>query len=457
MSLLGALNTAISGLTGQSAAFGNIGDNIANSQTTGFKRVDTNFIDYLTTSSPTNNEPGAVVAVPDYVNNVEGTVTQSDNPLALAISGQGFFAVSQSTSAPGAPPYFSTQPYYTRDGDFQMNSNGYLVNDAGEYLNGWLATSTGALDKTNIAPIQVSQSAYKPVATANVSMAANLPPAGNPDTTTPTQQDPVSSTIDVYDAEGTAHQLTLSYTLTPAANGAPAYWNLAVTDDANPPNEIAQAYLQFNADGTLAQVTPAATPFSAGPPPSPLTPASPPTSLTPATAGTEATLALATTYPTVSGAFQNINLKLGSFGGTDGVTQFAATSYTLGGLSQDGVPPGNFGSVSMTTAGGVVVNYSNGQSRTVAQVPVMTFTAPDALQSQNGASFTATLASGSVLANTANSNGAGALVTSSVEGSNVDLASEFSQLIVAQQAYSANAKVVTTASQMIQNTLDMKQ
>ncbi len=457
MSLLGAMNTAISGLTGQSAAFGNISDNIANSQTTGFKRVDTNFIDYLTVSTPTNNEPGSVIALPDYVNTVEGTVTTSDNPLALALSGQGFFAVSQSSSAPGAAPSFNPQQFYTRDGDFQMNSDGYLVNDAGEYLNGWLANATGTLNKTNIAPIQISQLAYKPVATANVTMAANLPPAGNPDATTPTQQDPVTSTIDVYDAEGTAHQLTMSYTLTPATTSTPAYWNLAVTDDANPPNEIAQAYLQFNADGTLAAVTPPSTPFSAGPPITPLTPASPPTSVTPGTTGAEATLTLPTAYPTIAGVFQNITLNLGKYGGTDGITQFAASGYTLGGLSQDGVPPGSFASVSMTSAGGVVVNYNNGQSRTVAQVPVMTFAAPDALQSQNGASFTATQSSGPVLANTANSNGSGALVTSSIEESNVDLASEFSKLIVAQQAYSANAKVVTTASQMIQNTLDMKQ
>ena len=87
----------------------------------------------------------------------------------------------------------------------------------------------------------------------------------------------------------------------------------------------------------------------------------------------------------------------------------------------------------------------------------MTFAAPDSLQSQNGASFTATTASGSALADIAGTNGAGALVTSSIEGSNVDLATEFSQLIVAQQAYSANAKVVTTASQLLQVTLDMKQ
>ncbi len=95
MSLFGAMNTAISGLTAQSSAFGNISDNVANSQTVGFKRVDTNFIDYLTTSSAAHNDPGAVVATPNYVNNVQGTITQTDNPLGLAIAGQGFFAVSQ--------------------------------------------------------------------------------------------------------------------------------------------------------------------------------------------------------------------------------------------------------------------------------------------------------------------------------------------------------------------------
>ena len=468
MSLLGAMNTAISGLGVQSAAFGNISDDIANSQTTGFKRVDTNFIDYLTTSTPTDNEPGAVVAVPDYVNTVQGTVSQSDNPLGLAISGQGFFAVSQSTSAPGANPTFSPQQYYTRNGNFEMNAEGYLVNDAGEFLNGWVAGTNNVLNKTNIVPIQVSQTAYKPVPTGNVTLSANLPPAGNPDTTGLTdslgdpKQDPVSSTISVYDAQGTAHQLTLSFTQTTAAeataaNGgtsAPAYWALSVTDDSG--NVIGAADLQFGADGTLSAVLPGTAFVPGTPPTNAIAPATPPL-FTTGTSGQQATLALPTMYPTPTGGFQSLNLDLGKFDGTDGLTQFAASAYSLNGISQDGVPPGSFSSVTTTTSGDIVVNYTNGQSRTIAQVPVMTFAAPDSLQSQNGASFTATTASGSALADIAGTNGAGALVTSSIEGSNVDLATEFSQLIVAQQAYSANAKVVTTASQLLQVTLDMKQ
>jgi flagellar hook protein FlgE len=431
MSLLGAMNTSISGLTSQAAAFGNISDDIANSQTVGFKRVDTNFIDYLTTSTATDNESGAVVAQPDYVNTVQGSVTQTDNPLGLAISGQGFFAVSQSTSAPGAAPAFSPQQYYTRAGDFQMNASGYLVNGDGEYLNGWIADpTTGQLDKTNIAPIQVSQTAYKPVATGNVTLSANLPPGGNPDAVTGSQ-DPVTSNISVYDAQGTAHQLTLSFT---SSGSASNNWTLNVSDDAG--NTIGTATLAFGADGTLSSIA-----QGGG---------------TQSTAGQTGTLTLNTLYPTASGGTQNIALNIGKIGGTDGLTQFASSGYTLSGISQDGVPPGSFSSVTMTDSGNVVVNYNNGQSRTVAQVPVVTFNAADALQRQNGASFTATLASGAALAEQASTNGAGTLVTNSVEQSNVDIASEFSQLIVAQQAYSANAKAVTTASDMMQATLDMK-
>ena len=138
------------------------------------------------------------------------------------------------------------------------------------------------------------------------------------------------------------------------------------------------------------------------------------------------------------------------------MTQYAGTSYSLRGLTQNGTAPGAFSSVSTKSNGDVVVNYDNGQSRTVARVPVITFNAPDALQRQDGAGFTATLDSGTPLAEDAGSTVAGNLVTSAVEQSNVDIASEFTKLIVAQRAYSANTKVVTTADDLMQQTIDMK-
>jgi flagellar hook protein FlgE len=139
------------------------------------------------------------------------------------------------------------------------------------------------------------------------------------------------------------------------------------------------------------------------------------------------------------------------------VTQYAGTQFQLQGLTQDGVPPGAYTSTTIQANGDVVANYNNGQSRTIAQVPVVTFNDPNALQRQNGQAFTATQNSGTPLADQENSSGAGSLVASAVESSNVDIGAEFSKLIVAQQAYSANAKVVTSANQLMQTTIDMKQ
>ena len=138
------------------------------------------------------------------------------------------------------------------------------------------------------------------------------------------------------------------------------------------------------------------------------------------------------------------------------MTQYAGTTYSLLGLTQNGVPPGSFSGVTMQANGDVVVNYNNGQNRTVAQVPLVVFNDANSLQSQNGQAYTATQTSGTPLTVAVGSGGAGKLVPGSVENSNVDIATEFSQLIVAQQAYSANAKVVTSADQLLQITINMK-
>lgn len=447
MSLFGALSTAISGLNAQSAAFGNISDNVANSQTTGYKRVDTSFQDYLTTSTATVNESGAVVAQPDYVNNVQGTVSQSDNPLALAITGQGFFAVSQATGIVNNVPTFDPEQYYTRNGNFSMNAEGYLVNTAGQYLNGWTADiSKGAINQNALVPIQVTQTSYNPQATTKVTLSANLP--ATPASGTATTTSPLSSQITVYDSLGTAQTIDLNWSQTSSND-----WTLDIKAVSNTgtTTDCGSADIVFGSttgitvpDGTIGSVV--------SDPSSSL--ALTTSDATSPTAGSAAWLQF--NAPFGSSGSQPIMLNLGTYGGTSGLTQYAGTTYNLEGLTQDGVPPGSYSSVTMQENGDVVVNYNNGQSRTIAQIPLVTFNDPNQLQRQNGQAFSATTTSGQPLANAVNTNGAGSLVTSSVENSNVDIATEFSQLIVAQEAYSANAKVVTSSDQMLQVTINMK-
>ncbi len=430
MSLFGAMSTAISGLTSQSAAFSNISDDVANSQTVGFKRVDTNFEDYLTTSTPQVNDSGAVVATPDYVNTVQGTITQTDNPLALAIAGQGFFAVSQPSGELNGQTTFDPQTYYTRTGDFTVNKDGYLVNSAGDYLNAWAVSPDGTVNQGQLVPVQISQGQSAPVATSQVTLAANLP-------ATPSSTTPISSQINVYDAQGTLQPLTMTWTQVGSND-----WNVTVSSTNATPSTIGTADVKFGTNGEPSGTLSSITDLSGT-----TTPAATQTS------GAAATLGLTANFG--SGA-QAITLNLGNFGQTSGITQFAGTTYSLSNISQNGVPPGGFSSVSTTQNGDIVINYSNGQSSTVYQVPLTVFPDADALQRQNGQAFTQTSASGDGTTQSAGSNGAGTLVTSSVESSNVDIATEFSNLIIAQRAYTANTKMVTTADDMLQATIDMK-
>lgn len=434
-SLFGAMNTAISGLNAQSTSFGNISDNVANSQTIGFKRTDTAFINFLTSSSSLTNSPGSVQTRPEYRNSIQGTIAQSDNPLAMGIVGQGFFAVSRADTVGTNEVSFSPQRFYSRAGDFQMDRNGYLVNSAGDYLNGWAVdATTNDVDRSTVAPIRMTQTVYNPQPTSEVTLSANLP--ANPASTVP-----ITAQISVYDALGDAHVVTLEWTQTAANDWTVA---IAVPDDVIDPDR-GSARVAFgptasgNAvpQGTVGLIGNATGSVSAST----------------FAADTPSTL---TFDMDVGNGSQSITLNLGTYGQSAGVTQYSGNAFTLRGINQNGVPPGSFSGVTTTTAGDVQVTYDNGQSRTIARVPVVTFNDPNELQRQNGQGFTSTLASGDPLIQDAGTNGAGGIVTNSVENSNVDIATEFTKLIVTQRAYSANTKMVTTADELLQQTLDMK-
>ncbi len=431
MSLLGAMSTAISGLNAQSAAFTNISDNVANSQTTGFKGVETNFTDYLTTSTATTNLSGSVVTKPDYLNNVQGSISQSSDPLALAISGNGFFAVSQQDGTGlNNTPTFSQQQYYTRAGDFTLNANGYLTNSAGEYLNGYSVDSkTGAVNSSELQPITVAQTQFTPVASSQISLLANVP-------ATPSSSSNLSSQVSLYDATGTPHEMTTSWTQTGQNN-----WTLTLTspDDTTGPT-TGTVNVTFGSDGTLQSLSGATGNVAVN-----------------GTGSGTNTPASVTLTPTFDGAAQPITLNLGDFGKANGVTQFAGSDYTLYSINQNGAAPGSFTGISTSDTGAVTANYNNGQTVTIAQIPLITFADPNALQRQNGQAFTATVQSGVAIAQNQNQNGAGTLVAGSTEQSNVDIATQLSALIVAQEAYGANAKVISTANQMLQTTLEVKQ
>ncbi|MFC0408738.1 flagellar hook protein FlgE [Roseomonas elaeocarpi] len=433
MSLYGSMFTAISGLAAQSSALSNVANNVANSQTTGYKRVDTNFNDYVTNSSygaaqQVTGQSGTVLARSDYTNTVQGPVTASDNPLSMAISGQGFFAVSQQngTTADGAAT-FDDRSFYTRAGDFSKNKEGYLVNSEGYTLNGWsIDSTTGAVNQTTLSPIKIDQSIFDPVPSSNINLGANLPADVDVGTS-------VSSQAQVYDSLGSVHTVQMTYTKL-AQNS----WQLDMSAPGATPATLGSIQLNYATSpaGTLASFSNATGALTG----------------TAGAAGTDASVSMNVDYG--QGA-QPLKLDLGTFGQSDGLTQFSGTEYSVRDISSDGMSAGSFSSVSISDQGDVTLNYDNGQSRAIARVPVVTFSDPDQLQAVDGQAYLRTPASGEARASSASSNGAGSLVTSAVEGSNVDTASEFSKLILAQRAYTSNTKIITSADEMLQDTISM--
>ncbi len=160
MSLFGSMTTAIGGLTAQARALGHISDNVANSQTVGYKRIDTSFASFITSSSQTQHAPGSVAARPDFTHTVQGPIEQTENKTALALAGQGFFSVTAASGVENGLPSFGSREFFTRAGDFSLDRNGFLVNSSGYYLQGWQIDSVSREPRPGVPEADPRQSAH---------------------------------------------------------------------------------------------------------------------------------------------------------------------------------------------------------------------------------------------------------------------------------------------------------
>jgi len=439
MSLYSSMNTALSGMSAQSRALGHISDNVANTQTTGFKRTDTNFVSYISESNSEVHRPGTVLARPDYTNQVQGTIEQVENPLSMAISGQGFFtaALPVGTNQDGTKN-FDARNFYTRAGDFNRDREGYMVNGSGYVLQGWPVTD-GVVDKTQLAPIQVKEDVFTPTPTQELNFIGNLAAGGT------TNQ---STSIQVIDTLGRSRALQLTFA--PSALATDNTWTLSVTAPSATTPALGSINILFGKDptgttndqpdGTLAQFTTETGTLTGSA----------------AAAGSPATVTFQADF---GQGLQTMVLNLGTFGVSGGLTQFASTGasgLSVNSFEQDGIPLGSFSSVTTQKNGDVRINYDNGQSRVVARVPVTVFKDADRLEHLDGQAFLRTTESGEARVVEAGEDGAGLFSTRAVERSNVDIATEFSKLILAQRAYSANTKIVSTVDELLQETLNMR-
>jgi flagellar hook protein FlgE len=445
MSLFGAMTTAISGLNAQASALSNISGNVANSQTAGYKRLDTVFEDLVMQSGTKSSNTGGVSAVTRATTRLQGPVSQSDNPLSIALSGRGFVSVARPISeGTDGTPVFDANPAYTRVGDFTLDRAGYLVNSAGYALRGWTADATGAVDRSILRPILVDRSASVPQATTRVALNAQLPAAP------PTPLPPTATTVTINDSLGIERQLVLTWSRVPGTPPGPSpqpdMWRLTVTapGETSVPSPARTVDLGFGAAASGNPVT-AGTLGSFSNASSTLT----------ASAYAANGPATATVTVNYGQGPQAITIDLGRFGSTTGLTQTGNTEYRVVSISQDGAASSAFSFVAFAENGDIEANYENGARRVIGRVPVVTFANSDALERLDGQAFGATRESGAPLLTDPGTSGAGRFVVGAVEGSNVDLAAEFAKLIVAQRAYTGNTRVVTAADQMLLDTINI--
>jgi len=443
MTIMGAMYAGIAGMKAQAAAIANIADNVANASTPGYKGVDTKFQTMVTNSSAQANthSPGGVIAQAYFANQAQGAITQSGSPTSVAISGAGFLAVSKAIGINQATgePIFEATDYYTRVGDFTPNAQGYLVNSSGYYLQAWaIDQTTGEVDTSRLTEVQVSDLLEAPVPTSLVDYSANLPSEVLGTNGSLPAELPASS-IQVYDALG--NERTLSLTWTRIGDDR---WTLEVEAAGATPATLGPATVEFGGSlglGPVAAGTISALSSAGG--------------LTATTAGVNNDASFSFNLNFGSGN-QAIRLDLGAYGNTAGSTQFASDTLKLNDFKQNGVPQGDFKSMAIDESGAVVVAYDNGNIRKLYQLPIATFANPDELDRVDGNAYVATPGSGAAVLKYPGESGAGDLVSAAIEGSNVDIAAEFAKLIVAQRIYSANARIITAADELLQEIINIR-
>jgi flagellar hook protein FlgE len=427
MALNSTMETAVSGLEAQSQALNIDGNNIANANTVGFKASRAVFEDML---SNVLNAPGVMGSGVTMTRAqqvfTQGTLSNTGVPTDLALSGDGFFAVQGTVDGVQGT-------FYTRNGQDTLNQTGTLVDPNGLSLLGYQANANGTFGPA-VGPVQVNTAALSPVATTTVNVTANLnandtPPVAAWDPQNPSTTSNFSTSINVYDSLGDAHQASVyfvnngagQWTYHALANGSEVAGGVAGQNV-----EIATGTLAFTSTGALNTVTP--------------------------TAGGTVSFNNATANQAI--AF-NFGTPISAGGkGLDGTTDFAATD-SVASQSQDGYASGSLSGVQIDSNGVVNGVYTNGQTVPFAQLAVAKFVANDGLAPAGNNLWTATTQSGDAALGTAGSGGRASVTSGSLEQSNVDLAGEMVNLITNQRTFEANSKTISTADQMLEAVVNL--
>jgi flagellar hook protein FlgE len=412
------------GLSGLSASSKNlevIGNNVANANTIGAKASRAEFGDmYASAINGTSIGIGVnLQAVTQQF--TQGNISTTDNPLDLAINGNGFFEVSN-----------GSQTLYTRNGQFQANKDGFITTNTGLKLVGYPAAKDGTIQPGAAVPLQLPTGGVDPNPTGQISIEMNLDarkattlPAATPQidfTNAKTYNDATSVTV--FDAKG--QDVALTYYFQKSGTDT---WNVYATANGTS--------AKVDAGGNPLPVTSITFPSNGGTPTAP-------SAAVPFDVPSTTNAAGATTLP-----ITGIALDL------TGATQFGS-GFGVTKMVQDGYAAGQLTGVTIEKSGIVMASYSNGQSKAAGQLELATFRNPQGLSPLGGNLWARSFASGDPTVGTPNSGNIGTLQAGSLEESNTDLTGELVDMITAQRVYQANAQTIKTQDQVLQTLVNLR-
>jgi flagellar hook protein FlgE len=400
---------ALSGLNAASQNLDSIGNNVANAATYGFKKGRAEFADVYAASLASGGTQIGIgtrlaAVMPQFT---QGNITSTGNPMDIAINGEGFFRLATTGVVS-----------YSRDGEFSLDKNGFIVNNGGAELTGYPANAAGTISPSSPVPLQLSLANIAPKPTGNASLSMNLDsrsavPAAAFNIVDPTSYNS-STALTVYDSQGNAHTLSLYFRTT-----APNTWDVFGAGDGTALNAgAAIGTLSFGTSGTMAaNVT--------------MNPA------IPLTNGAASPLTFALLFPAAS-------------------TSQYGVAFSVSNNTQDGYTTGQLSGFSIGSDGIIQGRYSNGQTRDQGQVALANFINPQGLVALGGNQWSESSASGQPLVGPPAVGSNGTLQAAALESSNVDITTELVNMITAQRVYQANAESIKIEDQVQQGLINIR-
>ncbi len=401
----------VSGLSNFGMAMNVIGDNIANINTIGFKEGVPNFSDLMCHTIGSGATGNIQLGLGSKIAGInasfhQGSIQSSNNPTDTAIQGNGFFILSDSEN----------NKAYTRAGNFQIDEEGFLINSGGMFVQGWTSVDEDGNINTNgdLGNINIPQGlTVPPKATSLMNMNMNLDANAE-------EGDTFASSITVYDSLGTEHLVTLTFTKT--AN--PGEWDceIACEDGTIDPGE-ANVTVEFDGDGNL--ITPADN------------------------------VEFNITDWNTGANDSAVTWELYDEDDNGYITGYASTSTTSN-THQNGYSAGIISTIVVEEDGTISGIFSNGTSSEIARLALANFNNPDGLSRKGDTMYVQTGFSGDVVVGTPDSGGRGSIIPNALEMSNVDLAKEFTKMILFQRGYQANSRIIRTTDEFLQELMTIK-